>query len=311
MADVNSTFIISLCLIAIGYTLKRIHVLKEENGVVISKLIFNITLPATILKFTSNVEIEISFILLPLITISFSCIMAVLGLCVFKRYPKRLKGTLIMTMVGFNIANFSFPLVEGIWGASGMQFITLIDAGNAFSIFVLCYLLGSIFAPKNQEEDGSINAKYIINRLVRSVPLISYIIALTINFSGLVMPILLTDIIDILARANSALVLLLIGVFLNFKFEKKEWLNILKILVLRYGIGLTAGILIFTLLPQDYFSFLFRIIISISLVLPVGLAVIPFSVEFDYDQKLITMLVNLSMIISFVLLWILVLILNG
>ena len=311
MADVNSTFIISLCLIAIGYTLKRIHVLKEENGAVISKLIFNITLPATILKFTSNVEIEISFILLPLITISFSCIMAVLGLCVFKRYPKRLKGTLIMTMVGFNIANFSFPLVEGIWGASGMQFITLIDAGNAFSIFVLCYLLGSIFALKNQVEDTSINAKYIINRLVRSVPLISYIIALTINFSGLVMPILLTDIIDILARANSALVLLLIGIFLNFKFEKKEWLNILKILVLRYGIGLTAGILIFTLLPQNHFSFLFRIIISISLVLPVGLAVIPFSVEFDYDQKLITMLVNLSMIISFVLLWILVLILNG
>jgi predicted permease len=159
VADVNSTFIISLCLIAIGYTLKRIHVLKEENGAVISKLIFNITLPATILKFTSNVEIEISFILLPLITISFSCIMAVLGLCVFKRYPKRLKGTLIMTMVGFNIANFSFPLVEGIWGASGMQFITLIDAGNAFSIFVLCYLLGSIFALKNQVEDTSINAK--------------------------------------------------------------------------------------------------------------------------------------------------------
>ena len=311
MADVNTTFILTLCIIAIGYGLKRIHVLKEENGVVISKLIFNITLPATILKFTSTVEIELSFILLPLITISFSCIMAALGLFMFKKYSRGLKGTLIMTMIGFNIANFSFPLVEGIWGASGMQFITLIDAGNAFSIFVLCYLLGSIFSPKNQAEDTSINAKYILNRLVRSVPLISYIIALTINFSGIVLPSLLTDLIDILARANSALVLLLIGVFLNFKFERREWLNILKVLILRYGMGLLAGILIFNLLPQDQFSFLFRIIITISLILPVGLAVIPFSVEFDFDQKLITMLVNLSMIISFVLLWILVLFLNG
>ena len=35
------------------------------------------------------------------------------------------------------------------------------------------------------------------------------------------------------------------------------------------------------------------------------------SVEFDYNQKLSAMLVNLSMIISFILLWILILILNG
>lgn len=77
--------------------------------------------------------------------------------------------------------------------------------------------------------------------------------------------------------------------------------------------GIIAGTLIFTLLPQDQFNSLFRIIITISLVLPVGLAVIPFSVEFDYDQKLITMLVNLSIIIiiSFILLWFLILIFNG
>jgi len=311
VSDVNTTFIITLVIIGIGYILKRVKVLKEENGFVISKLIFNITLPATILKFTSSVDINISYILLPLISIIFSTFMALLGFLSFRKYPRNLKGALIMTMVGFNIANFSFPLVEGIWGDAGMPYIALIDAGNAFSIFVLCYLIGSIYSPKNQEEQRTINLRYIFNRLIRSTPLISYIVALTINFTNLVIPTLLTDLIDLLARANSALVLLLLGVFLNFKFDKNEWLNILKILVLRYGMGLIAGFFIFTFFPQEQFSFLFRIMITLSLILPVGLAVIPFSVEFNYEQKLITMLVNLSMIISFILLWIMVLFLNG
>ncbi|NHJ25503.1 MAG: AEC family transporter [Candidatus Lokiarchaeota archaeon] len=311
MSDVNTTFIITLVIIGIGYILKRVKVLKEENGFVISKLIFNITLPATILKFTSSVDINISYILLPLISIIFSTFMALLGFLSFRKYPRNLKGALIMTMVGFNIANFSFPLVEGIWGDAGMPYIALIDAGNAFSIFVLCYLIGSIYSPKNQEEQRTINLRYIFNRLIRSTPLISYIVALTINFTNLVIPTLLTDLIDLLARANSALVLLLLGVFLNFKFDKNEWLNILKILVLRYGMGLIAGFFIFTFFPQEQFSFLFRIMITLSLILPVGLAVIPFSVEFNYEQKLITMLVNLSMIISFILLWIMVLFLNA
>jgi predicted permease len=80
---------------------------------------------------------------------------------------------------------------------------------------------------------------------MRSTPLISYLVALTINFTGLTIPTLLTDTIDLLARANSALVLLLLGLFLNFKFDKKEWLKILKVLILRYRLGLIAGFLNF------------------------------------------------------------------
>ncbi|MFW9950893.1 MAG: AEC family transporter [Candidatus Thorarchaeota archaeon] len=311
MPDVNSTFFITLLIISIGFILKKINILKEEYGIIISKLIFNITLPATILKFTSSVDIENSYILLPIISIIFSSFMAIIGLFIFRRYFRSLKGALIITMVGFNVANFSFPLIEGIWGAEGMPYIALIDAGNAFSIFVLCYILGSIYSTKNQVQNKKVKFKYIIGQLIRSPPLVCYAIALIINFSGLTFPVLLNSLIDILSRANSALVLLLLGIFLSFKFEKQQWINISKVLIIRYSFGLIVGILIFMLLPEEQFSYLFRIIIMLSLVLPVGFAVIPFSIEFDYDQKLIAMLVNLSIIISFFLLWILLLFING
>jgi len=311
MADVNVIFLLSISIVAIGYLVKRLKILKESDGDTIAKIIFNITLPAVILKFTTTIQFDLSLALLPLISIAFGFIMAFIGILTFRKHPSHIKGAMIMTMVGFNVANFFFPLVEGIWGQPGMQYIALVDAGNAFTIFILCYILATIYSPKNQEIVVKINVKYILKRLIRSTPLLSYIVALSINFTGILIPSFISDLIDIIARANTALALLLLGIFLHFKFKKTEWISIFKVLLLRYSVGLVAGLSLFFLLPSSIFSPLFRIIICLSLILPVGLAVIPFSVENGYDQKLVTMTVNLTIIISFGFIWVLILLLNG
>ena len=310
MTDVNVVFLISIFIVAIGYLIKRLGIIKEENGDVIAKIIFNVTLPAVILKFTSTIQFELSLLLLPLVNLAFGLIMAAIGILSFRKRPNHLKGAMIMTMVGFNVAHFFFPLVEGIWGAAGMQYIALVDAGNAFTIFVLCYIIASIYSPKNHEEGVKTDLKFILKRLIKSAPLMSYVVALTINFSGITIPIIFSELIDVFARANTALALLLLGIFLNFKFEKAEWISIIKVLTLRYALGLFVGLMLFFFLPTSIFDPLFRIIICLSLLLPVGLAVIPFSVEYDYDQKFVTMIVNLSIIISFILIWVLILILG-
>jgi len=311
MADVNIIFLLSISIVAIGYVVKKLNILKETDGDTIAKINFNITLPAVILQVTTTIQFELSLILLPLIGIVFGFLMSFIALLVFRKHPPNIKGAMIMTMIGFNVANFFFPLVEGIWGQPGMQYIALFDAGNAFTIFIICYVLSTIYSPKNQENVVKINAKYILNRIIRSAPILSYVIALIINFSGIVIPSFFSELLDILARANSALALLLLGVFLHFKFGKAEWISILKVLVLRYGVGLLVGLALFFLLPPSTFNHLFRIIICLALILPVGLAVIPFSVENGYDQKLVTMAVNLTIIISFGLIWVLILVLNG
>jgi hypothetical protein len=310
MTDVNVIFLTSILIVAIGYFVKRLKILKETDGETIAKIIFNVTLPAVILKFTTTIQFELSLVILPFISIAFGIIMALLGIVIFRNHPIHIKGAMIMTMVGFNVANFFFPLVEGIWGQAGMQYIALVDAGNAFTIFVLCYILSTIFSPKNQEDAVKINIKFVLNRLIRSAPLLSYIVAIVINLSGIIIPSFFSDLIDVIARANTVLALLLLGIFLHLKFGKSEWASIIKVLVIRYSIGLLVGLSLFFLLPPSIFNPLFRIIICLSLILPVGLAVIPFSVENGYDQKLVTMVVNLTIIISFGLIWVLILVLK-
>ena len=311
MDDINTTFLISLTIIAIGYLLKRINIIKEKDGEVFSKIIFNITLPAVILKYTTTVQFEVSFVILPLINISFGMIMALIGSLITRKKHHSTKGLMLMTMIGFNVVHFSFPLVEGIWGDQGMQLITLVDAGNAFSIFVLSYILGTIYSPNNAAEQNRVSLRFIGKKLVRSIPLITYAIALLINISGIIIPTFFSELIDIIARANVALSLLLLGILLRFKFERTEWTTILKVLIARYSSGIFFSLILFFLLPTSIFSPLFRIIIAISLLLPIGVAIIPFSIELGYNEKVATMLVNLSLVISFILVWIFVLFLSG
>ncbi|MBY9013925.1 MAG: AEC family transporter [Candidatus Lokiarchaeota archaeon] len=311
MADVNLIFFLSILIIAIGYLVKKLHILKEKDGETIAKIIFNITLPAVILKFATTIKFELPLILLPIISITFGFLMAFLAFLFFRKYPSQMKGTMIMTSIGFSVGNFFFPLVEGIWGQAGMQYVTLFDAGNAFTIFFTCYIMASIYSPKNRENEVKLDFKFILRKLLKSAPLLSYIIALVINFSGIIIPYFFSELIDVLARANTALALILLGIFLHFKFRKNEWISIIKVLVLRYSVGLLMGLGLFFLLPPNIFNPLFRILICLSLILPVGLSVIPFSVENGYDQKFVTMIANLTIVISFGLIWVLILILNG
>ena len=311
MTDVNTIFSLSIIIVGIGYLVKKLNLLKEKDGDSIARIIFNVTLPAVILKFTTTIQFDLTLILLPIIGITYGLVMAVLASLLFRNNPSQIKGAMIMTSIGFSVANFFFPLVEGIWGQTGMQYVALFDAGNAITIFVTCYTMATIYSPKKQEIAAKINGKFILKRLFTSIPLLSYIVAIIINLSGILIPSFFSELIDILARANTALALLLLGVFLHFKFKKEEWISIIKVLILRYGMGLIAGLTLFFLLPPNIFNPLLRLIICLSLILPVGLSAIPFSVENGYDQKFVTMLTNLTILISFGLIWVLILVLNG
>jgi predicted permease len=310
MVDVNYIFLLSIAIITIGYIVKNLKIITEENSEVIAKLVFNITLPAVILKIASSIEIVPNLILLPVTNILFSLLVLFIAFFIFKDYPSEVKGLVLMSVIGFNVANFSFPIIEGIFGENGLKHIALVDMGNGITIFVVCYIIGSLYSPKVKAQEIHVDAKYILKRLVRSAPLMSYFIALSINFSGLELPLFAVDLLDILARANTALILLLLGINLSFKFEKAEWKVILKVLAIRYSFGLCVGLLLYFFLPVTQFDQLFRIIITVSLILPVGMAIIPFAFELEYDQKLVSILTNLSLIISFFLMWILILLLG-
>jgi len=308
MTNVNYIFLLSLTIIAIGFILKKLNIITEDNGKTIAKVVFNVTLPALILSVISSIEITPSLGLITLISILYCIPIIILALTLFKNYPREIKGLIFMAVIGFNVGHFAYPLIEGIWNEEGLKYIAMFDIGNAIVIFIICYILGLIFSPKNDFQDKKELVKTILLKLLKSAPLMSYFIALTLNFLNINFPLFVSDLLDVLSRANMALTLLLLGIFLNFKFERSQWKNIVKVLIIRYSFGLAIGLFLFFLLPFDQ---LYRGILAIALILPIGLAIIPFAVEFDYSEKQFAgTMANLTIIISFILIWIVILFLG-
>jgi malate permease and related proteins len=306
VSHTNITLLTSLIIIFIGYFLKKYQIIKEAEGKVLSKVVLYVTFPALIFDTVSDLEIRYALVFLPFIPLTFCLLL--FGICyfLFRSQPGTIKGVLFMAATGFNIGLFAYPIIEAIWGKEGLQYIAMYDLGNAFAVLGLSYSLGSAFSP--QRTGGTrIDVGYILKKLTRSVPLISYIAALLFNVMGISFPFLVNNVIGAVARANMAMVLLLLGIYLNFRLDKTFTKQLSAMLIVKFGLALLTGITLFYVLPFDK---LYRTIVLIALILPVGLTVIPFSDEFGYNTRFAGALANISILISFVLMWGLIMVFN-
>ncbi|PFN96786.1 malonate transporter [Bacillus sp. AFS076308] len=296
----NQKFLYIIVIIALGYLLKRFNILQEKDGQVISKIIFKITLPALVIVTFDSVKIEISLILIPIIVLIYGVVTTCLGLWVFKKEERELKGSFMIMSSGYNVGLFAFPLVYAIWGMSGLTYFSMFDVGTSFLVFGIAYILGSYFS----EEGLRLRPVEIGKKLSKSIPLMTYVIASILNFSHIKLPDMIINVASTISAANMPLSLLLLGLYLNFKFEKKFIKPMLKFLTFRYGLGLLVGFTLFFLLPNDD---MFRYTILIGLVLPLAASSITYSVEFKYSMestRLIATISNITILISIVILYI-------
>ncbi|WP_121613020.1 AEC family transporter [Mesobacillus foraminis] len=293
----NQEFLYIIILIGIGYLFKRFDILKERDGEVISRVIFNITLPALIIVSLNSVQIEPSLFLLPAIVMVFGFVSITLAFFVFRKEEKDIRGTLMMLATGYNVGLFAYPLVEAIWGSKGLLYFGMFDIGNSFLVFGLSYLVGSYYS----EEGLALKPIGILKKFGRSIPFMTYIVMSLLNILNIHLPAGVIDVTSILSKANMPLSLILLGLYLSFSFDKNSIRPINKYLLFRYGFGLLFGLALFFILPYDE---MFRFTILIGFLLPIGLSVIPYSYEFNFKTtSLIGTISNLCIMISMLILY--------
>jgi malate permease and related proteins len=303
MHQANSVFLTTLALIAIGFTLKQLDLITEKDGKTISKFLMHTTFPALLLVSMMRIKLEPQLFLIPLMSFIYGVILLVIAWFVFKKSPNLMRGLLVMASSGFNTGLFAFPIIEGIWGRDALVYAIMYDIGNIFIVFGCIYPIGSYFSEKG--EDG-VDIKVILRKIVRFVPLQGVALGLIINVLSIPVAPFLMDCFDTLAKGNKPIVLLLMGIYLSFNLDKKQVLDISKVLMIRYSVGLIVVGLLYFLMPHS----LMQSILIFCAIMPIGLTLLPFSDELNYDSRIAGVLVNMSLIISFVLIWALVLALN-
>ncbi|WNC12206.1 AEC family transporter [Brevibacillus brevis] len=296
MDSFNSQFLSSVLIIALGYLLKRFRIIKEKDGEGLARIIFNLTLPCLIIHTFHNISLDSSLLLLVVIGFLYGILAAVLAYFAFRNENRKTKGMLGMMIPGFNVGLFAYPLVQGIWGEKGLAYFGMFDIGNALVVFGVSYLIGSYYSA----EDVKLDFKQVLGKVSKSIPLLTYLVIFVINLAHIPLPDLLLGVTGTISKANMPLSLLLLGIYLNFSFDKRYQHHFWKVLGLRYLVGLAIGIVCFMLLP---FEDMFKYTLLVGFILPMGVSVLAYSVEFKYDHKFVGMVSNTTILISFVLLW--------
>lgn len=297
MGQVNLAFITTLEFIFIGFLLKTGGIIKEQEGKILSRLLMHTTFPALMIVSTIHINLNFRLFLIPLFAIGISAIMLTIAFFLFKKEKNSIRGVLTMGSGGWNVGLFGFPLIESIWGAKALLFAIMYDIGNTFLAFGVLYPIGNHFSEVPSR--GKLN---MLKKVLLLPPVLGMIMGLTLNATNIPLPGILEDILTTLAKANKPLVLLLLGIYLSFNLDKNLFNGILKVLFVRYGIGLLTIFAIYFLLPKSLMS---NVLIAL-VILPVGMSVLLFSDELGFDAKIAGTLANISLLLSFGLLWLVI-----
>jgi predicted permease len=298
MNQANNAFLVILALVVFGYALKKGGFITEKEGKILSKFVMHASFPAVVLLLFIRLQFDAHLFMLPWIAFLLGSTMIGIAWFVFKPYPNALRGILTMGAGGLNTVMFAFPIVEGIWGREGLAYAIFFDLGNIIVVFGLVYSIGSYFS-----ESGTTGWRFTLKKVSRLPPLQAVAIGLIINLLHIPIPTTMIDGLETIAKANKPIVLIMMGIYLNFGFDRKQLWDVSKVLMIRYGMGLVLVGLLYAFMPPC----VERSVLIILVVVPVGLTLLPFSDEFHYDTQIAGLLVNLSSIVSFVLMWALVL----
>lgn len=300
MNQANQAFVVTLALIAMGFTIKKTGYITEKEGKVISKFLMHTTFPALMIISIAKVKLQFQLFLLPFLCIGLGLVMMFLAKLLFKNLPDKKRAVFLMGAGGSNVGLFGFPLIEGIWGPAAMVYAVMFDIGNTIMTFGAVYPTGAYISRKSDE--GKIAVGKLVKRVFLLPPVTGMIIGLLINISEVKLPEPAYEFLNILAKANKPLVLLLMGIYLSFEISKIDLKNVTYLLIVRYLAGFSAVLALYFFVQPS----LLQSVLMVLVILPLGMTILPFSDEFGFDSRLAGTMANLSLVISFIFIWLLV-----
>lgn len=232
-------------IIALGYTLKKINFLKQEDFTVLSKIVIRITLTATIVVSFNGKVLDLSMLLMAAFGLGFGVLMMVLSAILARKKGRKEQAFAMVNSAGCNIGNFALPFAQSFLGPISVIAVSLFDAGNG----LICLGGSHSFASAWQDETKKFSVGPLLKALVKSVPLMTYICMTILCLIHVQLPGPIISYATIIANANAFLAMFMIGVGFRLSGEKSQLKDILRILGTRYVVGITLALVSWFFLP--------------------------------------------------------------
>lgn len=280
-----------VAIIFLGCFLRRIGFFKKEDFHVLSKIVMRITLPAALVLSFAGRELELSMLLLALLSLAFGLLMIAVAYLLNRRRGKDAQAFAMVNMAGLNIGNFVLPFAQGFLGPVAVMAVSVFDVGNSFICLGGAYGMASLV----KESGKKFSLRPIFHALFRSVPFITLMCMLLISLLHITLPGAVLEFAGIISGANAFLSMLMVGVGFELTGDRSQLGTLTRILLPKYLLGLVMSVLCFKFLPLPL---AYRQALAILFFAPIPSAAPAFTEDLGGDYGLASAANSISILIS-------------
>lgn len=278
---------------ALGYGLKKVRVVDDGLVGHLNKLLTRVLLPALLFRSTSRTDItEVGSASLGfLIVVLLIAALATLVSLVMKRSAR---GAFVQSSFRGNLAYLGLPVVSALFGEQAISIAAAVLAAGLILHIILTIVLLQLLDPDRPRLDVRSNLMTIgTNPLI-----LSAVAGLLFSATGITLPRLLAEPLDLLARGALPLALLVIGCRVSFRgIRSRLSLTLLAVSFKLFLMPASAYLIMSVLLGAETEIVQIVVIMAAS---PTAILAQTFAEAFNADGPLAAATVALSTILGLV-----------
>jgi predicted permease len=215
----DSIILIFVCLFA-GIALQRVKAIPANAHTALNQFVINISLPALALYYLPKIEISAK-LLYPLGVAWIGFLLAWLffgALGKWLGWSKKLTGCLVLTAGLGNTSFVGFPVIEALYGKSGLETAIIVDQPGTF---VVMATLGIIVAAAYSRETAGTSA--IIRKIIVFPPFVAFFIGVVMNVCGYDFADMVQPVFQRLSSTVTPVALVAVGMQLKIQRRSRHW----------------------------------------------------------------------------------------
>lgn len=139
-----------LAIILLGYALKRVGLFGADNYKVLQKMVLYVTLPAAIITSFATGRHDLGLLWISLFGLVCATIPLVTMFVVSRRMPVARRAFLMLNGSGFNVGNFTLPILQTFIGPAAALPAIMFDVGNSIMMSAGNYVTTAALLPLDE-----------------------------------------------------------------------------------------------------------------------------------------------------------------
>ncbi len=292
MNAVITTILSISILIGLGYFLKRIRLLSEDDVPSLNNLVMNILMPCMIFQalYSSDLTLVSRLGILPFIIVASSFICGFITFVILKRlkFDDRRIWSVVITVMIANTAFMGYPVNLGIYGHVGFLRAIFSDLGTLMIFLVLSFILILKFGGK---------PKVAVKKIAFFPALWAVILGILLNFLNIPIGGVLNNVIGYLGQGAIPLIMISLGLSLHLEGLSKNISMIGLTSVMKLCVfPLIAAVIVF-LIPLRGLDFS---VVVIEAAMPSGLLSLLLAVTYNLDYHITSDCILANTLISLI-----------